>query len=91
MANTWQHADISSDPRYGGDFDAALAAIECRAIVMPGTSDLYFRVPDNAYEVSKMPHAELRPIESDYGHAAGFGADARDNEFIDTALAELLG
>lgn len=90
MANTWQHADISSDPRFAGDFDAALAAIDCRAIVMPATSDLYFRVPDNAYEVSKMPHAELRPIESDYGHAAGFGADASDNAFIDKALAELL-
>ena len=90
MANTWQHADISSDPKFDGDFDAALAAISCRAIVMPSTTDLYFRVPDNEYEVSKMPNAELRPIESDYGHAAGFGASATDNEFIDIALAELL-
>ena len=90
MANTWQHADISSDPKFNGDFEAALRAISCRAIVMPSTTDLYFRVPDNANEVAKMPNAELRPIESDYGHAAGFGAAAEDNEFIDNALAELL-
>ena len=57
---------------------------------MPSTSDLYFRVPDNEYEVKRMPNAELRPINSDYGHAAGFGASTEDNEFIDKALLELL-
>ena len=61
------------------------------AIVMPGDTDLYFRVPDNAYEVSRMPHAELRPIPSKWGHGAGFGIDAADNAFIDAALNELLG
>ncbi|MGR8949645.1 MAG: alpha/beta fold hydrolase [Gammaproteobacteria bacterium] len=90
MANTWQHGDISDNPKFLGDFDAALASITCRAIVMPATTDLYFRVPDNEYEVSRMPNAELRPIKSDYGHAAGFGAAAADNDFIDAALSELL-
>ena len=90
MANTWQHADISANPKFNGDFTAALGAISCRAIVMPSTTDLYFRVPDNEYEVRKMPNAELRPIVSNYGHAAGFGAAAADNEFIDAAIAELL-
>ncbi|MEM7465733.1 MAG: alpha/beta fold hydrolase [Pseudomonadota bacterium] len=90
MANTWQHADISANPIFDGDFEAALGAISCRAIVMPATSDLYFRVPDNEYEVSKMPNAELRPIPSEYGHGAGFGVDEADNAFIDSAIVELL-
>jgi homoserine O-acetyltransferase/O-succinyltransferase len=90
MARTWMNADISANDRHDGDFDGALAAISCRAIVMPGETDLYFRVPDNAYEVARMPHAELRPIASKWGHGAGFGIDAADNAFIDKALAELL-
>ncbi len=90
MARTWMAGDISANDRYHGDFDAALAAISCRAIVMPGDTDLYFRVPDNEYEVSRMPNAELRPIPSKWGHGAGFGIDAADNAFIDAALAELL-
>ena len=73
-----------------GDFAAALAAIKCRAIVMPSETDLYFRVPDNELEVARMPAAELRPIPSPWGHAAGMGVNPRDNDFIDAALMELL-
>lgn len=90
MARTWMTGDISTNDRYNGDFDQALAGITCRAIVMPGDTDLYFCVPDSAYEVSKMPNAELRPIKSKWGHGAGFGIDAADNAFIDAALSELL-
>ena len=32
---------------------------------------LYFRAKDSAYEVSKMPNAVFRPIESIWGHFAG--------------------
>jgi len=91
MARTWMAGDISANPRFGGDFAAALAAIRCRAIVMPGDTDLYFRVADNAAEVAGMPRAELRPIASGWGHGAGFGIDPDDTAFIDRALAEALG
>ena len=90
MARTWMAGDISANPRFNGDFDTALKAITCRAIVMPGDTDLYFRVPDNAYEVARMPRAELRAIPSKWGHGAGFGIDPADNVFIDKALSELL-
>ncbi len=91
MADTWLNGDISANPVFGGDFDAALAAIRSRAIVMPGTTDQYFPVADNAAEVARMPHAELRPIVSGWGHGAGFGMAPEDNAHIDRALAELLG
>ena len=90
MLWTWQHADISANPRFNGDLTAALRAIEARAIVMPSATDLYFRVRDNELEVAQMPTAELRPIPSTWGHAAGRGTNPADNAFIDTALRELL-
>jgi homoserine O-acetyltransferase/O-succinyltransferase len=88
MLWTWQHADISANPLYGGNFDKALGAIRARAIVMPCTTDLYFRVRDNEIEVAGMSNAELRPIPSIWGHAALF--NPTDNEFVDAALNELL-
>jgi homoserine O-acetyltransferase len=90
MLWTWQHADISANERYKGDFAAALGAIRARAIVMPCETDLYFRVRDNELEVAQMPNAELRPIPSIWGHVAAFGANPVDNQFIDAVLKELL-
>ena len=91
MLWTWQHADISANPRFNGDFEEALGAIRARAIVMPSATDLYFRVRDNELEVQQMPNAELRPIPTIWGHAAGRGLNPVDNAFIDAALRELLG
>ena len=91
MADSWLAGDISANPVFGGDLAAALRAITCRAIVMPGTTDQYFPVADNALEVAGMPNAELRPIPSGWGHGAGFGMAPADNAHIDLALAELLG
>lgn len=91
MIWSWQHADVSANERFGGDFDRALAAIEAEAIVMPGSMDLYFPPEDNAYEVARMPHAELRPIVSVFGHGAGGRGRSREDEaFVDAALKELL-
>jgi len=91
MIWTWQHADIGATPDFGGSLEAALGAIEAKATVMPGETDLYFPVKDNEYEVSRMPNAELRPIPSIWGHFAGSGRNPEDVRFIDDALKELLG
>ncbi len=64
-------ADISANPLYGGDLPAALRAIQARVLLMPGETDLYFRVADNAAELAHLAHAELRPIPSIWGHRAG--------------------
>jgi homoserine O-acetyltransferase len=86
----WWHADISANDQFRGDFAAALHAITVPAIVMPCETDLYFRVRDNELAVAEMPNAELRPIPSSWGHAAGLGVNPTVNEFIDRALNELL-
>ena len=92
MLWTWQNGDISANPIYQGDFHRALGAIKAKAIVMPGRTDLYFPPEDNEIEVSHMPNAELRPIESIWGHLAGGpGFNPPDAKFVDDAIKELLG
>lgn len=91
MLWTWQNGDISANEIYKGDFAKALGAIKARAIVMPGRTDLYFPPEDNEYEVSKMPNAVFRPIESIWGHfAGGPGTSPKDVKVLDAALKELL-
>ena len=91
MISTWQNADISANANYGGDFTKALAAIKAKAMVMPSRTDLYFPPEDNELEVSHMPQAELRHIESIWGHLAGGpGFNPDDTKFVDDSLKELL-
>jgi len=40
-------------------------------LLMPGETDLYFRVADNELELPLLGSAELRPIPSIWGHRAG--------------------
>jgi homoserine acetyltransferase len=40
-----------------------------RAIVMPAEKDLYFPPEDNAWEVERMPNAELSVISGVWGHS----------------------
>lgn len=91
MLWTWQHGDISDNELYNGDFGKALAAIEAKAYVMPGKTDLYFPPEDSEIEVAGMPNAKLIPIPSIWGHfAGGPGTNPEDVKFIDAKLKELL-
>ena len=92
MLWTWQHADLSAHDAYGGDVARALGAIEARTIVMPCRTDLYFPPEDSAIEVAAMKSAELRVIDSDWGHIAGGpGRNPADTAFVEQAMRELLG
>ncbi|MEO7060651.1 MAG: alpha/beta fold hydrolase [Lapillicoccus sp.] len=91
QARTWQESDISADPRFGGDLAAALGAIRARVLLLPGETDLYFRVADNAAELEHLAHGELRPIPSIWGHRAGSPQGiVQDTEFLRRAVAEWL-
>lgn len=88
---TWEHADISANELYQGDFARALSAIRARTLLMPGSTDLYFQVEDNRRELAHLRHAELLPIPSDWGHRAGMPAFCpEDDRFINAALSRLL-
>ncbi|GJD51802.1 Homoserine O-succinyltransferase [Methylobacterium crusticola] len=89
---TWEAGDISRDARYGGDLARALGAIEARVLLMPGETDLYFRVADNAAELPFLRDAALRPIPSLWGHRAGNpAANPADADFLKRAVRDWLG
>ncbi len=67
----WAGADVAANPRFGGDHDAALAAIRAPALVMPCATDQYFLVHEAAAEAARMPRAEFRVMQSEWGHCAG--------------------
>ncbi|MBW4023904.1 MAG: alpha/beta fold hydrolase [Proteobacteria bacterium] len=77
---TWYAGDISANDLYRGDLSVALAAIRARVLLMPGETDLYFPVADNAHELQHLRSAELRPIPSIWGHRAGAPAPAENPE-----------
>lgn len=89
---TWQHADVSDNGIYRGDFERALRCIRARAIVMPISTDLYFPPYDNAREVHLMEKAKLRIFDSPWGHCGGSPGRLKDfSRAFDNAAAELLG
>ena len=85
---TWDAGDIAD----GGDLAAALGAIRAKVLLMPGETDMYFRVADNAAELAHLKHAELKPIPSIWGHRAGNPAvQPADAAFIKAAVRDFFG
>jgi homoserine O-acetyltransferase len=92
QALTWQEADISAGELYGGDLAKALGAIKARVLLMPGSTDLYFRVADNEAELAHLKHGELAVIDSIWGHRAGSPADIpADLAFLKAKVRAWLG
>jgi len=91
MIDTWYQSDVSDNPLHGGDLTKALGAIKARSFIMPSTTDLYFTAEDSAAETELMPNAELRPIESIWGHRGGNPIqNPEDEAVIRSAVRELL-
>jgi homoserine O-acetyltransferase len=80
MIWTWQHAEVD------------LSAIKARTIVMPCDTDMYFTVDEAKIEAAGIAGAEVRVIESAYGHCAGApGRFAEETKVVAGAILELLG
>lgn len=91
MLDAWQQADIAGSPPHSGDFEAALATIRARAVVIACSEDLYFPPADSAIEVQHMPAAELRVFDSPWGHCvASPGNEPRFQDFLDDAIRSVL-
>jgi len=88
----WFAGDISANPLYRGDLEAALKAIRAHVLLMPGATDLYFRVADNEAEMPHLAHADLCPIPSIWGHRAGNPmVNPEDAAFVRTQVRRWLG
>ncbi|HUA56640.1 MAG TPA: alpha/beta fold hydrolase [Candidatus Sulfotelmatobacter sp.] len=87
----WDGGDIGAHTDYGGDLAAALRAIKARVLLMPGETDLYFRVADSQAELPHLRHARLLPIPSIWGHRAGNPmANPEDAAFLRRAVRDWL-
>ena len=88
---TWQANDISFGPHYKNDIKNALRSIRARTILIPCTQDLYFRPEDNLVESQYIPHAEIRPYDSPWGHCAANPGNDRGFEVeLDRGIKDLL-
>ena len=91
MLWTWQQGDISANQLYQHDFEASLAAIRARTIVIVCDNDLYFPPEDNQIEIEHISNGELRVYHSPWGHCvASPGNDPEFQKYLDQAIAELL-
>jgi homoserine O-acetyltransferase len=88
---TWFHNDVSANTLYSGNLAKALEAIKAKVLVIPGETDLYFRIADNALEMPRLAKAELLPIPSVWGHRAGNpAANPADQAFLKAAVRRWL-
>lgn len=71
VLSTWKQADIADNPVHQGNLGAALGAIRCPTVLMPGSTDLYFTLPQVREEAAAMPGASMRVLDSDWGHIVG--------------------
>jgi len=88
---TWEKHDVGNTAPFHGDVEAALRSIKARVLYMPSQTDLYFPVTDARYEAAFIPHCELVPIPSLWGHPAGAGASPADGKFLNEHIARFLG
>lgn len=91
MINTWLRCDVSDNVIYNGDYSAALAAIQAKTWVMPGSTDLYFTPDDCRADADLIPKSRYLPIPSIWGHRAGNPyQNPEDERFIRDAIQALL-
>ncbi|KAJ5425349.1 hypothetical protein N7465_000419 [Penicillium sp. CMV-2018d] len=89
MLGMWQRGDvtlISGDESIQG----ALSRIKARVLVMPCSTDQYFRWEASEKESRSILHSTFRVIPSIWGHLAGLGCNPADRDFMDQAIAVFL-
>ena len=86
----WQNADISDNPLYNGNFEAALEAITAKGFLMPTSTDQYFWAADSRDEALIIPNATFREIPSIWGHAGGILSQPAERKLVDDSIRELI-
>ncbi|KAJ5373492.1 hypothetical protein N7517_005498 [Penicillium concentricum] len=85
----WQGADVTLISR-DTSIQEALSRIKSRVLVMPCSTDQYFRWEASEKEARAIPRSTFVVIPSAWGHLAGLGCNAADEVFMDQAIAEFL-
>jgi homoserine O-acetyltransferase len=88
---TWDAGDVATTPASAATSRPRCGSITARVLLMPGTTDLYFRVADNEAELPHLRHATLRAIPSIWGHRAGNpAANPEDAAFLRAHVRDWL-
>jgi homoserine O-acetyltransferase len=82
--------DVGATPGFGGDTDAALAAIRARAMILTPPLDLYNPVECGVDVAQKIPGARHVVIPSLQGHQAANTAHRADVEFLNRTIGEFI-
>ncbi|KIJ66603.1 hypothetical protein HYDPIDRAFT_86181 [Hydnomerulius pinastri MD-312] len=89
LLDTWQRGDVSQ-VFDGGNLEKTLRNIRAKVLLMPSTTDSFFKVEDSEIEASLLPNGKLCVINSLWGHYAGYCVSQTDVEFISKNIAEFL-
>ena len=87
---TWQKHDVGMTHGFEGDTEKALGSIKAPLLYMPSETDLYFPLQDAQYETGFIPHVQLKPIPSLWGHTAGAASNPADGKFLNAAIKAFL-
>jgi homoserine acetyltransferase len=89
MVGVWQRGDVTS---ISGDasLQETLSRVKASVLVMPCSTDQYFRWEASEKEAHAIPRSTFRVIPSAWGHLAGLGYNAEDKAFMDQAIAGFL-
>lgn len=88
QSRKWRHADVSRHT--DGDLGKALGRITARTIVTAISTDMFFPLEDCRQDAAMIPGAELRVIDTVWGHMAGFCVLDADRLAIDDVLRDAL-
>ena len=84
--DTWKRHNVGLTAGFEGDHLAALSSVRASTLIMPCVTDLYFPLEDSRSESEAIPDSRFLPIESTWGHWAGFGIDEENAHFINDAI-----
>ena len=90
QALTWQNNNVGNTTGFNGDHEKALRSIKARVLYMPCQTDLYFPPQYAESEAPFITNVKLVPIPSVWGHIAGLGINATDNEFLNKTITAFL-
>ena len=88
MAWKWRHGDVSLNSK--NNLDEALGRITAKVTAVAFANDMFFPPSDIVEEVSKIPNAEYRLVESLWAHFTMFCMNEKDKKAIDDIFTEVL-